>query len=62
VDKDANDLPDWDTLLGKLILYACGRNVIFEEFEVVYVSPSHQYVINNEPKITTQVIIVKGMD
>ncbi|MGP3666890.1 MAG: STT3 domain-containing protein [Candidatus Bathyarchaeota archaeon] len=62
VDKDENGLPDWDTLLGKLILYACGINVIFEKFEVVYVSPSHQYVISNEPKITTQVIIVKGID
>ena len=62
VDKDANGLPDWDTLLGKLILYACGRNVTLTKFNIIYVSPSHQYVVNNEPKITTQVIIVKGTD
>ncbi|RLI04719.1 hypothetical protein DRO26_04035 [Candidatus Bathyarchaeota archaeon] len=60
VDKDKNGLPDENTLLGKLILYACGIPVKFENCKVVYVSPSHDYVVYGEQKITTQVIIVKG--
>lgn len=60
VDKDGNGLPDKETLLGKLIYYACGLPVRFEKIKVVYTSPSHQYVIRGEPKPTTQIIIVKG--
>ena len=60
VDKDGNGLPDENTLLGKLIYYACGLPVKFESFKVVYTSPSHQYVVRGEAKPTTQVIIVKG--
>ena len=62
IDKDRNRLPDKNTLLGKLIYWACGIPVKFEKFKVVYASPSHQYVLNGTVIPTTQVIIVKGID
>ncbi len=61
VDRDKNGLPDENTLLGKIILYACGFPVNFEAGKIVYVSPSHEYVVKGEQKITTQIIIVKGI-
>ncbi|WP_309491957.1 STT3 domain-containing protein [Candidatus Hecatella orcuttiae] len=59
-DRNGDGLPDEHTLLGKVILYSIGRiaEEDFEKFEVAYVSPSHFWI--DQPKTTTQVIILKG--
>lgn len=64
VDKDENGLPDPETLLGKLILYSIGFIDAegFQGWDVVYVSPSHSYAIDNLDQPSTQVIILKGKD
>ncbi len=62
VDKDDNGIPDPETLMGGLILYSIGyvEPEYFQSWDIVYVSPSHSYVIDNLDKPSTQVIILKG--
>ena len=60
VDKDGNGLPDTETLMGKAIEFAVGRNVDFTSSEVAFVSSSHELLGTDRP--STQVIIIKAKE
>ncbi|MFH1328324.1 MAG: STT3 domain-containing protein [Candidatus Bathyarchaeota archaeon] len=60
VDKNQDNLPDEDTLLGKMIRFSVGMPVTLTDSEIVFVSSSHQYIYAAEPKFTAQVIILKA--
>lgn len=60
-DKNQDSYPDADTLLGKAILFAIGAPWTGTNSEVAFVSSSHN-MLDTENNITTQVIILKGID